>query len=74
MYLLKLTNLSQNKNKYHLILKKKHKIIDFLGFFEINLSQKLTYFKINFHKFKFYLKFIKLDSKSLVLINSIIKI
>ena len=64
MYL-KVAALSKNKNKYHLFLKKKHKIIDFLGFFEINQFQKLTFVKLNFNKLKFYIKYIKLNSDSL---------
>jgi hypothetical protein len=64
---LKIQNLSNNynKKKFQIFLKKKHKIIDFLGYFEINEFQKITRIRINFNKIKFYLKHIKIDSKSL---------
>ena len=47
---LKIQCLGSKKNKFHLFLKKKHKIIDHLGFFEINHFQKLTFGKLNFLK------------------------
>ena len=71
---LKIQNLSlKNKNKYHIFLKKKHKIIAFLGFFEINNFQKLTIIKLNFLKILFYLKYFKLNLKNFNLPSLFIK-
>ena len=73
--MLKIQNLSQkNKNKFHIFLKKKHKIIDFLGYFEINKFTKITKFKLNFNKIKFYLKLFKLKTIELNNINFLLKL
>ena len=73
--ILRIQQLSKtNKHKFHIFLKKKHKIVDFLGYFEINPFNHITFFKLNFNKFKFYLKSFKLNSFELNNINFLLKI
>jgi hypothetical protein len=73
--ILKIKNLSkQNRNKYQIFLKKKHKIVDFLGYFEINKFQKITRIRLNFNKLKFYLKHLKVESNSLTVLNEVLNI
>ena len=75
MLILKISKLSKsNQNKFHIFLKKKHKIIDFLGYFEINPFSKTTRVRLNFNKIKFYLKFIKLNSFELNNISKLLKL
>lgn len=73
--ILKIQSLSKtNKHKFHIFLKKKHKIIDFLGYFEINPFTKLTKFKLNFNKIKFYLKKFKINPFELNNVNLLLKL